>query len=263
MVRLEDVSVRLGRTDALRSVSLSAARGEVVGLVGPNGAGKTTALRVLAGFLGVDRGRAEVGGVDLAHDRLAALAQVGYLPEAVPLHDEMRVDDYLDFRARLKGVARGERRARIADVIERFGLGERRRSVIGRLSKGLRQRVGLCDALLARPAVLLLDEPTTGLDPGQLAGLRALVAALGGEHTVVLSSHALGELEQVAGRWVVLAGGRVVGDGTPAALRAGLGLPVDAPLDAVYLGLIERAAAADPAGGAGSGGAASGAERAG
>src|SRR5688500_7807840 len=207
MIRLDGVSVRLGRTEALRDVSFAAAPGEVLGLVGANGAGKTTALRVLSGFLGPDRGVTEVAGLDLARDRLAALARVGYLPEAVPLHAEMRVEEYLDFRARLKGVARAARRGRIADVLERFELGERRRSVIGRLSKGLRQRVGLCDALLGRPDVLLLDEPTTGLDPGQLVALRALLGGLAGEHTIVVSSHALAELGELAARWVVLAAG--------------------------------------------------------
>jgi ABC-2 type transport system ATP-binding protein len=248
MIALEHVSVRLGATRALVDVTWGAARGEIVGLVGPNGAGKTTALRVLAGYLAPDRGVASVGGVDVARDRLAALAQVGYLPEAVPLYGEMRVDELLEFRARLKGVARVARRARVAEVIERFELGERRRSVIGRLSKGLRQRVGLADALLARPAVLLLDEPTSGLDPGQLVALRSLLAGLAPEHTIVVSSHALGELAEVAARWVVLAAGAVVGDGTPAELRARAGLDADASLDRIFLALTATPASA--AGGA-------------
>jgi ABC-2 type transport system ATP-binding protein len=248
VIRLTQVSVRLGHTEALREVSFAASRGEVLGLVGPNGAGKTTALRLLAGFLAPDRGTAEVGGVDVQADRLAALAQVGYLPEAVPLYGEMRVEEFLAFRARLKGLARAERGGRIDELLARFGLGDRRRSLIGRLSKGLRQRVGLADALLARPAVLLLDEPTTGLDPGQLVQLRALLAELGGEHTVVVSSHALGELAEVAARWVVLAGGRVVGDGTPAALRAAAGLPDDAALDRVFVALVSGGGAAEGGG---------------
>jgi ABC-2 type transport system ATP-binding protein len=240
VLRLDQVSLRFGPTAALRDVSFAAAAGEIVGLVGPNGAGKTTALRVLAGVLAPDAGRATVDGHDVARDRAAALARLAYLPEAAPLYGEMRVEGYLGFRARLKRVPRAERAARIEEGLARFGLTDRARTPIARLSKGLRQRVGLADALLARPAALLLDEPTTGLDPGQVVALRELLAGLAGRHTILISSHALGELAALAPRWVVLAEGRVVGDGTPAELAAAAGLPPDARPEAIYLATTPR-----------------------
>jgi ABC-2 type transport system ATP-binding protein len=237
VIEMVDVAVRLGRTEVLRGLSVVVAPGEVVGLVGPNGAGKTTALRVLTGYLAADAGTVRVAGHDLGRDRRAALSAIGYLPESVPLYPDMRVDEYLDFRARLRGVPRALRAERKARLLDRLDLGGLRRRLIGRLSRGMRQRVGLADALIAEPAVLLLDEPTTGLDPVQAREFRAVLAELAGEHTILLSSHVLSELEQIASRLVVMSQGRAVGDGTPAALREQLGLAADAPLEQVFFAL--------------------------
>lgn len=235
MIRLEQVDKRFGATQALSGVSFDVAAGEVVGLVGENGAGKTTALRVLSGFLRPDAGRVWVGDVDAVADRRAAARRIGYLPEGPPLYPEMRVEEYLRFRARLKGVGRREVASRVGEAMEAVALGERRRTLIGRLSRGYRQRVGLADALVGRPEVLLLDEPTSGLDPAQVRELRKVVSEVGAARAVILSSHALAELEAVAGRLVVLARGRVVGDGRPAELRAELGLRADASLEDVFM----------------------------
>ena len=235
MIELDRVDKRFGPTRALEQVSFEVARGEVVGLVGPNGAGKTTALRVLAGFLRPDGGQVRIDGIDGTARRREAAARLGYLPEGPPLYPELRVDEYLRHRARLKGIARREVGARVDEVLDRVSARDRARSLIGRLSRGYRQRVGLADALLARPAVLLLDEPTSGLDPAQVRDLRRLLGEVAGDRAVVLSSHALAELEAVAARLVVLARGRVVGDGRPDELRARLGLSPGASLEEVFL----------------------------
>jgi ABC-2 type transport system ATP-binding protein len=233
------VEKRFGAVRALDRVSFEVARGEVVGLVGPNGAGKTTALRVLSGFLRPDGGAVWVDGIDAVAQRRAAAARIGYLPEGPPLYPELRVEEHLRFRARLKGVPRGELSARVDEVLERVSATDRRRVLIGRLSRGYRQRVGLADALLGRPAVLLLDEPTSGLDPAQVRDLRKLLVDLAGDRAVVLSSHALAELEAVAARLVVLSRGRVAGDGQPDQLRARFGLEPGASLEEVFLAATE------------------------
>jgi ABC-2 type transport system ATP-binding protein len=191
-------------------VSFEVERGEIVALLGPNGAGKTTLMRILTGFLAPSGGDAELAGHSILSASLAARKQVGYLPEGVPLYPDMRVDEYLQYRARLRGIARGERRRRIDSAIEDCGLGDRRRQIIGTLSRGYRQRVGLADAILARPAILILDEPTVGLDPNQIREVRALVRALAREATVLLSTHILSEVEALAARVIILHRGRVV-----------------------------------------------------
>jgi ABC-2 type transport system ATP-binding protein len=241
VIRVERVSKRFGRTRALSEVSFAVARGEVVGFVGENGAGKTTTLRIITGFLDPDAGRVLVAGCDVTRERGAARRHLGYLPENVPLYGDMRVEEYLRFRARLKGVARGEVSARVDDALERVDLVAVRRRIVGELSKGFRQRVGLADALVARPPILILDEPAAGLDPVQVRELRQLLAALGSEHTVLLSSHVLPEVEAVADRVVMLAAGRVVAEGTPAALREGLGLDAGASFEEVFVALAGAA----------------------
>ena len=207
-----------GRVTALEAVSFEAQPGEVLGFLGPNGAGKTTAMRICTGYLRPTSGSVEVCGVDVATDPLAARARLGYLPESVPLYPEMRVDEYLAYRAALKGVAHRDRRARIDEALAAVALAPERRRVIGQLSKGYRQRVGLADALLHRPDVLILDEPTDGLDPNQRRDVLDLIARLGRERTVVLSTHILPEVESVCGRVVILDRGRVIAHGRPAEL---------------------------------------------
>jgi ABC-2 type transport system ATP-binding protein len=207
-----------GRVTALDAVSFEARPGEVLGFLGPNGAGKTTAMRICTGFLQPSGGSVSVCGIDVADDPLAARAKLGYLPESVPLYPEMRVEEYLVYRAALKGVPRRDRAARLDEALAAVALAPERRRIIGQLSKGYRQRVGLADALLHRPEVLILDEPTDGLDPNQRRDTLALIARLGQERTVVLSTHILPEVESVCGRVVILDRGRVIAEGRPAEL---------------------------------------------
>ncbi len=224
-----------GRVTALDAVSFEARPGEVLGFLGPNGAGKTTAMRICTGYLQPTAGQVSVCGIDVAADPLAARARLGYLPESVPLYPEQRVDEYLAYRAALKSVPRRERRARIDEALAAVALTPERRRVIGQLSKGYRQRVGLADALLHRPDVLILDEPTDGLDPNQRRDTLALIAALGKERTVILSTHILPEVESVCARVVILDRGRVIAEGRPADL-------VDADRDLVLLARGDREA---------------------
>jgi ABC-2 type transport system ATP-binding protein len=193
--------------------------GQVVGFLGPNGAGKTTAMRMITAFLPPTAGRIVVAGVDLDHDPVGLRRNVGYLPENVPLYPEMRVEEYLRFRAAVEEIPRVDVRARMDDVMDRCMIGDVQRQVIGTLSKGYRQRVGLAGALIHQPQVLILDEPTVGLDPNQIIKVRELIAELGADHTVILSTHILPEVEQVCERVFIIDHGRIVADGTPEALR--------------------------------------------
>ena len=219
MIRAIGLTKRFAATLALDGVSFEARPGEVLGFLGPNGAGKTTAMRIVTGWLDATSGSVEVCGVDVRSDARAARARLGYLPETVPLYPEMRVEEYLRHRAALKDVPRRERRARIDAALDEAGVGDARRRVIGQLSKGYRQRVGLADALVARPAVLILDEPTDGLDPNQRRDVLDLIARLGKERTVVLSTHVLPEVDKVCGRVVILDRGRVIAEGAPSELE--------------------------------------------
>jgi ABC-2 type transport system ATP-binding protein len=205
---------------ALDDVSFEVGRAEIVGLLGPNGAGKTTLMRILSCFLAPTRGTAVLNGSSISEDTRAVRRALGYLPEAVPLPPEMRVNEYLDFRAALKAVARSKRRAAVDEAVAVAGLGDRRAQIIGTLSRGYRQRVGLADALLAGPPILILDEPTVGLDPNQIRDTRALIRDLGRERTVLLSTHILSEVEALAGRIVILDHGRVKAVGTLDELKA-------------------------------------------
>jgi ABC-2 type transport system ATP-binding protein len=211
-----------GRAPALDGVSFEVGRGEIVGLLGPNGAGKSTMMRILTCFLAPTRGSATLAGASIADDPRGVRRAVGYLPEAVPLPPEMRVSEYLEFRAALKGIARRVRAAAVSAAVDQVGLGERRAQVVGTLSRGYRQRVGLADALLAQPPILILDEPTVGLDPNQIRETRALIRELGRERTILLSTHVLPEVEAVATRVIILNSGRVVAAQTQEELRARL-----------------------------------------
>jgi gliding motility-associated transport system ATP-binding protein len=216
MIHVENLVKRYGPQEALAGVSFDVAKGEILGFLGPNGAGKTTTMRILTCFLPATAGVAQVAGFDVFSQSVEVRRNIGYLPESVPLYPEMRVTEYLDFRARLKRAARG----RIDTVIGQCGLGEVARKTIGALSKGFRQRVGLADALVANPPILILDEPTVGLDPNQIREVRQLIRELGKEHTILLSTHILPEVEMVCGRVVIIDRGRVLAQGTPAELRA-------------------------------------------
>ncbi|MDD5562548.1 MAG: ATP-binding cassette domain-containing protein [Thermoanaerobaculaceae bacterium] len=221
MIEVEGLTKRFVDKDAVANVSFFVPEGEVLGFLGPNGAGKTTTMRMITGFLPPTSGTIKVAGLEVAHDSLAVRARIGYLPENVALYPEMRVEEYLRFRAAVEGVGRAEMRARVDEAADRCMVADVRRQVIGTLSKGYRQRVGLAGALIHRPPVLILDEPTVGLDPRQIVKIRELITELGREHTVILSTHILPEVEQVCRRVLIIDGGKLVADGTPAQLRSG------------------------------------------
>ncbi|MBN2490756.1 MAG: ATP-binding cassette domain-containing protein [Planctomycetes bacterium] len=260
MIEAISLHKRFGPVQALRDVSFGVAQGEVAAFLGPNGAGKTTCMRILTGFLPASAGRAVVAGFDVAAQSRAARAALGYLPESVPLPGDMRVREYLDFRARIKRVAVRQRRRRIATVVERCGLETMKARLVGRLSKGYRQRVGLADALVADPPVLIFDEPTVGLDPNQTVEVRRLIAELGAERTVLLSTHILSEAEAISGRIIIIHHGRILIEDTPAGLQrrvhahrpirveiAGAAAPACRAALAELTG-VRRVAAADDAG---------------
>ncbi len=214
MISVSRLTKRYGDLVAVSDVSFEVGKGEVVGFLGPNGAGKSTTLRIIAGFLGQTSGKVEVCGHDVALDSIEARRSIGYMPEAVPLYPEMRVIEYLTFRAELKNVERAKRGKAIDAAMEKAGVADRATSLIGKLSKGYRQRVGLADALVASPPLLILDEPTAGLDPNQIRDVRKLLRELGKEHTVVLSTHILSEVESSCTRAIVIAKGKLVAQGT-------------------------------------------------
>lgn len=219
MIEVQGLTQRYGEYTAVRDLSFALAPGEVVGFLGPNGAGKTTTLKVLAAFHAPTEGRVVVAGRDVAQDPLGVKRALGYLPEHNPLYLEMIVSDFLEFVGRVRGLAREARAAAVARVAERCRLGDVLERPIGELSKGYRQRVGIAQALVHDPPVLVLDEPTHGLDPNQVLEVRALVRELGQERTVLFSSHALAEVEATCKRVVVLAQGRLVADATVDELR--------------------------------------------
>lgn len=204
---------------AVNQVSFTIDKGQVVGFLGPNGAGKSTTLRILTGYLPPTSGSASIAGHDVLTAPESARAGIGYLPENNPLYSEMRVTEYLDFRGRLQKMDRSKRRERLGYVIDRCGLGPVSRKLIGQLSKGNRQRVGLAQALFHEPPVLILDEPTAGLDPNQMTLFRDLIADLRGKHTILLSTHILPEVEKLADRVIIIAGGRIAAQGTLEELR--------------------------------------------
>lgn len=222
MINVELLTKRYGSREAVSEVSFSVAKGEVVGFLGPNGAGKTTTLRMITGFLKPTSGSIRVGGVDSAVDPLRIRKQIGYMPEGVPLYPEMRVAEYLLHRAELKGIPRRHRLDAMDRSLEQAGVVEAADRIIGQLSKGFRQRVGLADALIADPPLLILDEPTAGLDPNQIRDVRALIRGFAGEKTVFLSTHILPEVEATCQRVVIINRGRKVGEGRPDELRATL-----------------------------------------
>jgi gliding motility-associated transport system ATP-binding protein len=219
MIEAQALTRRYGDTTAVDRVSFSVAEGEIVGILGPNGAGKTTTIRMITGFLPPTAGRVTVNGRDLFAEPVGVRRDLGYLPENVALYPDMRVSEYLAYRARLEGLSRGEAKRRIPEAIQRCLLEEVRDQIIGTLSKGYRQRVGLATAILHRPKVLVLDEPTVGLDPKQIIKIRELIRELAGESTLLLSTHILPEVELLCGRVVIIDRGRIVAEGSPESLR--------------------------------------------
>lgn len=220
MIEASNLTCTYGELRAVDNVTFAVGEGEIVGILGPNGAGKTTTIRMITGFLPPTSGRVTVNGRDLGTESKGARRQLGYLPENVALYSEMRVSEYLAYRARLMGMPRGQTRAAIADALDRCLLTDVERQIIGTLSKGYRQRVGLASAILHRPPVLVLDEPTVGLDPKQIIAIRSLIRELGEKQTLMISTHILPEVEQLCHRVLIFDRGRIVAEGTPAALRA-------------------------------------------
>jgi ABC-2 type transport system ATP-binding protein len=203
-----------GKT-ALKDISFKVARGEIVGLLGDNGAGKSTTMRILACFLSATSGTVRIAGLDVFKDSEEVRRRIGYMPENNPLHLEMRVREYLKFRARLKGLSRGRSRERVDVVMEQCSLTDVSRRIIGQLSKGYRQRVGLADALVHEPELIILDEPTIGLDPHQMRAVRQLIKSLAGSHTVLISTHILPEAEMTCNRMLIMFEGRILAADTP------------------------------------------------
>ena len=210
MIEVNNLTKYYGDFPAIEGISFTVNKGEILGLLGPNAAGKTTTMRILTGFIPPTSGYAKVAGFDVVGDSLEARKRIGYLPETVPLYTEMTVEDYLDFMGNIRGMDKGWRRRRIAEVIEITRLGEYQSSLIGKLSKGFRQRVGIAQAVLHEPDVLIMDEPTIGIDPIQVVETRSLIKGFGGEHTVILSTHILPEVSMVCDRVIIIHEGRVV-----------------------------------------------------
>ena len=219
MIEAQNLSRRYGDFTAVDGISLSVGEGEIVGILGPNGAGKTTTIRMITGFLPPTSGRVTVAGKDLFDAPREARRELGYLPENVALYNEMRVSEYLAYRARLEGLSRSEARAAIGAALEQCLLSDVDHQIIGTLSKGYRQRVGLATAILHKPRVLVLDEPTVGLDPKQIIAIRELIRQLGRERTLLLSTHILPEVELLCNRVVIIDRGKIVAEGTPDSLR--------------------------------------------
>jgi len=222
VIEVQHLTKRYGPVTAVDDVSFRAERGEILGFLGPNGAGKTTTMRILTGYMPPTDGKALVGGYDVQDQPIEAKRRTGYLPETPPLYPDMTVRDYLDFCARIKGVPRSERASRVKSSMERTRIADVSRRHCGKLSKGYRQRVGLAQALLHNPEVLILDEPTAGLDPKQIIETRELIKQLGGDHTVILSTHILPEVSQTCHRVVIINKGRIVAIDTPDNLTARL-----------------------------------------
>jgi ABC-2 type transport system ATP-binding protein len=220
VIAVRELTKVYGQTLAVDHISFEVSQGQIVGFLGPNGAGKSTTLKMLTCYLPPTSGGATVNGFDIFHQSMQVRQNLGYLPENVPLYTEMKVVEYLEFRGRLRQMERTQLRQRIGHVVDRCWLNGVERKTIGHLSKGYRQRVGLADALLHNPAVLILDEPTVGLDPTQIREMRKLIKDLGGRHTVILSTHILPEVEATCDRAIVIAGGRIVAQGSPDELRA-------------------------------------------
>src|SRR5262245_23597697 len=235
MIKVEGLTKRYARTVAVDNISFEVQKGDIVGFLGPNGAGKTTTMRVLTCFLPPSSGSANVAGFDVLENPLEVKKRIGYLPESPPLYPEMEVEEYLTFVGRLKGIANADVPRRVTEVAERCAVGDVLTKLIGKLSKGYRQRVGLAQAIIHNPEVLILDEPTSGLDPKQIIETRQLIRGLSGDHTIILSTHILSEIENSCDKVIIISQGKLVATDSVANLTNRLrgseavALEVDAP----------------------------------
>ncbi len=236
MIEVKNLTKAYGSFVAIRDVSFKAERGQILGFLGPNGAGKTTTMRIITGYMPATSGTVVIDGLDIFTQSLQARRRIGYLPENPPLYSDMRVDGYLRFVARLRGVSRSALEEALARVVEVCGLSEVAHRICGQLSKGYRQRAGLAQALIHSPPVLVLDEPTIGLDPRQIHEIRELIRSLARERTIVLSTHILPEVSQICDRVVIINEGRVVLEESLASLPAGM------TLEEVFLDAISKEA---------------------
>lgn len=218
MIEVEQLNKVYGTTSAIQDVTFSVEPGEILGFLGPNGAGKTTTMRILAGYLPATSGTAKVAGYEVHTDSMAVRQRIGYLPETPPLYTDMSVEGFLHFVARLKGVSAGDRARNVNQALEKTALSDRRTTLIRKLSKGYRQRVGIAQAIVHDPPVIILDEPTVGLDPRQIIEVRNLIKNLAGDHTVILSTHILPEVSMTCSRVTIINKGHVVATNTPDAL---------------------------------------------
>jgi ABC-2 type transport system ATP-binding protein len=242
MIKVEGLAKSYGQVAALRGISFSVDEGEVAGFVGLNGAGKTTAMRIICGFLPFTEGRVTVGPHDVARDSIGARRLIGYLPEGVPLYPEMRVTEFLTYRAVLKGLGGARVREAVERVLESCGLGDVRRRIVGQLSKGYRQRVGVAEAILANPPYIILDEPTVGLDPVQVRQLRELLKEIGRERTIITSTHILSEVEVVCDTVIVIHRGRILARGSVEEVKAQAGGGADSlSLEEAFVRLVTGA----------------------
>ena len=223
MIQVKNLSKRFGSHLAVDGITFGLEHGQILGFLGPNGAGKSTTIRILTCYMPATSGQARVAGFDVFTESMQVRRHIGYLPESTPLYPEMRVREYLTFRAKLHHLGPADRAKRAATVADRCSLHEFVNRPIGQLSKGMKQRVGLAAALISDPKLLILDEPTIGLDPTQIRETRKLIRELGEQHTILLSSHILHEVEQVCTEVIIIASGRIVASGTPEALRARIG----------------------------------------
>ena len=218
MIKVDHLAKRYADVYAVNDISFEVHQGEILGLLGPNGAGKTTTMRILTCYMPATSGTATVAGYDVFRESINVRKQIGYLPENVPLYPEMRVREYLSFRAKLKRVPARERKTKIDECIEKCRIKEVQNQIVGTLSKGYRQRVGLADTLVNDPKILILDEPTIGLDPNQIRQVRQLIKELGEKHTILLSTHILPEVEMLCGRVIIVNKGKIVAMDTPSNL---------------------------------------------
>jgi ABC-2 type transport system ATP-binding protein len=219
MIEVTNLTKRYAGHTAVASISFTVARGEIVGLLGPNGAGKSTTMRILSCFMPATSGTVRVAGLDVFHQSLEVRRRIGFMPENNPLYPEMRVREYLKFRARIKGLGWKRSRERVSTVMEQCDLTDVGRRIIGQLSKGYKQRVGLADALVHEPELIILDEPTIGLDPQQIRSVRQLIKSLAGKHTVLISTHILPEAEMTCNRMLIMYGGKILAADTPENLQ--------------------------------------------
>lgn len=222
MIKVSHITKCYGNLKAVSDVSFEIGKGEIVGFLGPNGAGKTTTMRILTGFMPPTSGKVEIAGFDVLENANEVKKRIGYLPENVPLYHDMEVEAFLNFFAELKGIKRKERKKHVAKIIERCGLAPVKKEIIKRLSKGFRQRVGIAQALIGNPEVLILDEPTIGLDPKQVVEIRNLIKELGRKRTIILSTHILSEVAEVCNRVIIISEGKIVASDTPERLTSSM-----------------------------------------